>query len=189
MACLITTGRLVECGAVIGGIKEVYFQSNIDMPASTGYAQAGGIISNWGDGLTNEVFSYVLKPEQSTMSITINSDRDTGGYFFEQSLTVMLHNVQPADFDAILEMINAAPNVFVLDNNDRVYVLGAEYGMYVTGGMLESGTAYTDKFDLEIQLTAKELNLTYEITQSAGVGTANYPFDNVASTVTVTPGT
>ena len=167
----------------------MYFQSFVDMPSSASWAETGGIVSNWGTG-TMEVFSYALKPEQSNMTIAINSDRDTGGYFYEQSLTVMLHNVQPADFAKLQEMINGAPNIFVLDNNNRVYVLGAEYGMYVTGGQLESGTSYTDKFDMEIQFTGKELIMGYETTASSGDQTlANYPFDNVTGTVTVTPGT
>lgn len=186
MPCTLTTGRAIPCGSVIGGIKSVYFENYLNLPESTSWSFSAGRLSNWGTG-TSTVYEYGTRPELSSLSVTTNTDYNTGGYFYEQVLTLVLNSVQDTDFAELNELINARPNVFVLDFNDNVYLLGAQWGMQVTGGGWETGTSFTDPNKLEVILTGKELTMAYQLTQTAGQTTANYPFDAVTNAVTIDP--
>ena len=185
MPCLVNSGGTVTCGSVSGGIKGIYFCADqVNLPLSTSWDVQNDRLDDWDSG-TETVYYYEVRPENSSLSISINGERQTGAYYYEQVLNVVLHNVQPEDFGEINELANAAPNIFVLLNNDEVILLGAQYGMYVTGGSYDSGTAYTDAQQLEIEFTGRETTMGYYITKTAGEGTTNYPFDAVTATITI----
>jgi hypothetical protein len=61
--------------------------------------------------------------------------------------------------------------IFVLDNNDNVFLFGAAYGMDLNGGTLTSGAARNEMSGSTLTFTGREAAPYYLIEATAGVGT------------------
>ena len=84
MACAITAGRKEPCKDSVGGLKAVYF---IDYGAlGTASFTAGEITDLTG---TFTAFKYELRGT-SNLEQAINSSRENGTTFYEQTLTLNL---------------------------------------------------------------------------------------------------
>jgi hypothetical protein len=82
MACNLTIGRAVPCKDVVGGIKAVYF---LNYGATATYDSTNtDVIDDLG---TITAFKYELKGG-SSFEQAINSSRENGTTFFEQTLNL-----------------------------------------------------------------------------------------------------
>ncbi len=70
--------------------------------------------------------------------------------------------------------------VFVLDNNDNVFLLGMDNGCDVSGGTAVSGAAKGDMTGFTLELRAEEKDPMIWLPATAGGGTAKYPFDGLS---------
>ena len=84
MACDLTRGRKEACLDSTGGIKTVYFVDYGDLGTIT---KTDDEITDLGGTFT--AYKYELKGANS-FETTINSSRENGTTFFEQSLTIQL---------------------------------------------------------------------------------------------------
>ncbi len=183
MACTISGGRIVDCKDSVGGIKAVYIGNYLDMVSESAWTAA---TADTVTAIATQTFyEFQVRPETSSLTVNYNSDPASGTTFFEQLVSLTFQKLDATDIADIRVLCQGRPNIWVLDNNDNAWLIGAEHGCNVTGGSLTSGTAFGDMSGFTIDFTAKETNPVWIASASAGAGTANYPLDNVTgATVT-----
>jgi|TARA_Y100000015_G_C2354764_1_gene72362 hypothetical protein len=201
MACNLTRGLLVDCKDQIGGLKKIYFVKSYcsDITARAVFNGTNPLqmdnagFENWdikediGSGVDGvQVFQYDLRPNLSSMTVNFNSDPATGTTFFEQTLSITLQKLSVAQTNELKLISYNRSQVFVLDNNDNVFLLGMDNGVDVSGGTAVSGAAKGDMTGFTLELRAEEKNpmiwlpATQGTSDGSGNATANYPFDGLA---------
>jgi len=188
MACEISSGRIVDCKDSVGGIKAVFISAGyIDQP-SVPYDDSGTpIVQGWLAATNDTVtqiqaqtyYQFDVRPETSSLTVNYQSDPASGTTFFEQVLSVTFQKLDATDIADIRILTQGRFQVWVQDNMDNVWLLGAEYGCNVTGGSLTTGQAFSDMSGYTLDMTGREPNPIWIATASAGGGAANYPLDNV----------
>ena len=178
MPCVISTGRLINCKDQVGGIQKVYFLNYTDLTITT---DASNVVTDLG---IITVYEYDVQPETASLSIAINSSKENGTTFYEQTSAVTLPTLTAADEDNIRLLTWGRPQIFVLDNNNQVFLLGAEHGNALNSGTIQSGTAFGDLSGYQLSFTGKEPKGYYQF-PAASVAD---PFSDLTSTVTVQAG-
>jgi cellulase/cellobiase CelA1 len=190
MACNLTRGLLVDCKDQIGGLKKIFFTQSYcsDIRASATFNGTNALqmdtagFTNWDiyGGSTVNVFQYDLRPNLSSMTVNVNSDPATGTTFFEQTLSITLQKLSVAQTNELKLISYNRSQVFVLDNNDNVFLLGMDNGCDVSGGTAVSGAAKGDMTGFTLELRAEEKDPMIWLPATAGGGTAKYPFDGLS---------
>jgi hypothetical protein len=205
MACNLTKGLLVDCKDQIGGLKRIYFVKSYcsDIRANatfdgtdTNVIDTAGF-ANWDiqSGGAVTVFQYDLRPNLSSMTVNFTSDPATGTTFFEQTLSISMQKLSVAQSNELKLISYNRSQVFVLDNNDNLFLLGMDNGMDVSAGTAVSGAAKGDMTGFTLELRGEEKEPLIWINATAGVGTggtptAKYPFDGLTdeANLTITTG-
>ena len=190
MACNLTRGLLVDCKDQIGGLKKIFFTQSYcsDIRASATFNGTIALqmdtagFANWDiyGGSTVNVFQYDLRPNLSSMTVNVNSDPATGTTFFEQTLSITLQKLSVAQTNELKLISYNRSQVFVLDNNDNVFLLGMDNGCDVSGGTAVSGAAKGEMTGFTLELRAEEKDPMIWLPATAGGGTAKYPFDGLS---------
>ena len=164
MACNLTRGLLVDCKDQIGGLKKIFFTQSYcsDIRASATFNGTNVLqmdtagFANWDiyGGSTVNVFQYDLRPNQSSVTVNINSDPATGTTFFEQTLSLTLQKLTVAQTNELKLISYNRSQVFVLDNNDNVFLLGMDNGCDISGGTAVTGAAKGDMTGFTLELRA-----------------------------------
>ncbi len=189
-ACDLDFGRAVGCKDVVGGLKKI-FLVKYEEGFITKLGFNGSNVNQIDEiASTPDVvaFEFDLRTETSSSTVNINSDDATGTYFNEQILELTLQKIAARDLPLIDILGGGKFHAFALDNNDNCYLYGTLYGMTLTAGAMQTGTAKADLSGFTITLTGREPH-TYILKASAGPGTANYPFDGLnPEDISITPG-
>ena len=190
MACNLTRGLLVDCKDQIGGLKKIFFTESYcsDIRASATFNGTNVLqmdtagFANWDiyGGSTVNVFQYDLRPNLSSVTVNINSDPATGTTFFEQTLSLTLQKLTVAQTNELKLISYNRSQVFVLDNNDNVFLLGMDNGCDISGGTAVTGAAKGDMSGYTLELRAEEKDPLIWLPATAGGGTAKYPFDGLS---------
>ena len=152
MACdFITTGRALSCKDASGGLKNVYFSNSAESDWTIDTTDEVSAVVN----APLDVYKYELKGT-STFEQTINSSRDNGTSFVEQTLTLSLQRMSAADNKAIKLLTWNNPRVLVEDYNGNVFLMGVENGADVSGGTIATGAAMGDFNGYTLTLSAME---------------------------------
>tara|TARA_R110002020_G_scaffold164573_1_gene351366 strand:- start:7619 stop:8206 length:588 start_codon:yes stop_codon:yes gene_type:complete len=185
-ACNVTAGRTLGCKDVIGGIQKVFLMV-YDEDLYTGMAETDNEITEL-PAIT--VFQYDLRPNTATFNANFTSDDATGTTYYEQVLDVTLQKIVHEDLNQLDLITKGRTQVWVLDANDNCFLMGAQFGCSVTAGAMSTGTAKGDLSGFTLTFTAQEKE-NYMVKESAGIGTASYPFDGIDTpgNVTITAGT
>ena len=122
MACDISLGRKVPCKDVIGGVTKIYFVN---------FGDLGTVTTNSGDEIsdmtgTASAYEYDVKGT-SALEQAINSSRDNGTTFFEQTLTLSLPKLSKEDNKEVKLLSYGRPHIVVEDNNGNCVMCGVEY--------------------------------------------------------------
>ena len=186
MACDLTLGRKEPCKDVVGGIKAVYFTDFGDFGtvsvAASGEANEDEITDMTG---TFTAFKYEVKGN-SSLEQTVNSSRENGTVFYEQTLNLTLKKLSKEDNKELKLLAYGRPHVAVEDYNGNVFIMGLEHGADVSGGTIVTGAAMGDLSGYTLTLTAMEVKPANFINGP----TASDPYAGMSSaTVTVTVGT
>ncbi len=197
MACTLNSGRLVDCKDQIGGLKKIYFVKDYcsdirgratisnDEMTTAGFA-------NWdiAESSVVTVFQYDLRPDLSSMTVNVNSDAATGTTTYEQTLSITLQKLTKADNKELRLIAQNRVQVFVLDNNENLFLLGMDHGLDVTGGTVVTGAARTDMTGYTLEFSGREVESMIWLPASAGAGTDKFPFDGLddESALTITVG-
>ena len=190
MACNLTRGLLVDCKDQIGGLKKIFFTQSYcsDIRASATFNGTNVLqmdtagFANWDiyGGSTVNVFQYDLRPNLSSVTVNINSDPATGTTFFEQTLSLTLQKLTVAQTNELKLISYNRSQIFVLDNNDNVFLLGMDNGCDISGGTAVTGAAKGDMTGYTLELRAEEKDPLIWLPATAGGGTAKYPFDGLS---------
>lgn len=180
MACILTQGRKEPCKDVVGGIKKVYFTDFGDFGTVTIADEQITDMSG-----TFEAFEYDLKGN-SSFETTVNSSRENGTTFFEQTLNITLKKLSKEDNKELKLLAYGRPHIAVEDYNGNVMVMGLENGADVSGGTIVTGAAMGDLSGYTLTFTAQETSPAKFLASP----TAADPYAGMTSAiVTVTEGT
>ena len=182
MACNISSGRIVDCKDSLGGIKQIFIGNYIDMVSQTNWLAASDDTVT--AIATQTFYEFELRPELSSLTVNYQSDAASGTTFFEQVLSVTFQKLDATDIADIRELCEGRPNIWILDNNAKCWLIGAEFGCNVSGGMIQTGVAYSDLNGFTIDFNAREQNPIWLATAGV-VGAANYPLDLVTNAVVI----
>ena len=190
MACNLTKGLLVDCKDQIGGLKRIFFVKSYcsDIRANAVFDGTDTNVidtanfANWDiqSGGAVTVFQYDLRPNLSSMTVNFTSDPATGTTFFEQTLSITMQKLSVAQTNELKLVAYNRAQVFVLDQNDNVFLLGISNGVDVSGGTAVSGAAKSDLTGFTLELRAEEKDPLIWLPATAGGGTAKYPFDGLS---------
>jgi hypothetical protein len=181
--CDISSGRLVDCKDSLGGIKAVYIGNYEDMLVQAGWVVAADIVTAIATA-GQTFFEFELRPELSSMTVNYMADAASGTTFFEQTCSLTFQKLESTDIADIRELCEGRPNIWILDRNDNVWLLGAENGCHVTGGSIVTGVGYADMNGYTIDFTAREQNPLFMGSAPGGTpSAANWPLDNVTNAV------
>lgn len=154
MACTsLSAGRLEVCKDTVGGLAAVYF---INFEDAVYFIDADGLASE--DGNVPAAYKYDLRGT-STFEQNLQTSRENGTTFVEQTLTVSLKKQDSTTNKEVKLLAYGRPKVLVEDNNGNVFVMGHEYGAELTTAATSSGAAMGDKSGYEMTFVASEKTL------------------------------
>ena len=179
MACNVTAGRVLPCKAGFGGIKAAYF---FDLDALGALTYTDGVITAIAG--TPTVYEYDVK-NTSSLETAINSSRETGTTFYEQTLSLTLTYLDAPTQEQIKLIAWGRPSVAVEDYYGNMFIAGLENGMEMTGGTIGTGTQPGDLSGFTMTLVGQEVDPATFITSTLITGaTQGTKIDPTAS---VTP--
>ena len=185
MACdTLTRGRQEPCKNSVGGIKNIYFTDFGDF----------GTVTLTDDEITDmdgtfTAFKYEVKGN-SSLEQTVNSSRENGTTFYEQTLNLTLKKLSKEDNKELKLLAYGRPHVAVEDYNGNVMVVGLEHGADVSGGTIVTGAAMGDLSGYTLTLTAMETKPAVFMAHTSGQEVFNSTdFAGLTGTITITEGT
>ena len=191
-ACDVNAGRKIGCKDVVGGIISVFLLPyDEDLLSKLTF---DGTLTSVIDDITSSpdvaTFKFDVRTETSSFTVNINSDDANGTYFNEQVIELTLQKISAQDLPMIDILGGGRVQAFVLENNGSRFLCGTLFGMTLTAGAMQTGTAKADLTGFTVTLTGREPK-TYMLNKTAGVGTSNYPFDALTpnENITQTAGT
>lgn len=158
MACDLTKGRSEPCKDVVGGINAIYLINYSDYASLTFTYDATDtdvIDQIVASADTVSAFKYDLKGANS-LEQTVNSSRENGTTYWEQTLSVTLKKLTKEDHKELKLLCYNRPLVIVEDYNGNLFLCGLEHGMDVTGGTVATGAAMGDLSGYTLTLTGNE---------------------------------
>jgi hypothetical protein len=152
MACTsLSAGRLEVCKDTVGGLAAVYFinfeDSDFIIDPTTGLATS--------DGGGADAYKYDLRGV-STFEQNLQTSRENGTTFVEQTLTVSLKKQDSTTNKEVKLLAYGRPHILIEDNNGNVFVMGHEYGAELTTAATSTGAAMGDKSGYEMTFVASE---------------------------------
>ena len=177
MPCTLSSGRLLQCKDKIGGIKTIFIANHDKF--TTGIQLTGEEVSALPD-LTPalELYRYELSQAAGDFVETITSSVENGTVFWSQVVNISLMQLTAADR---LELANVAQTrlmLFVLDNNDNIWMIGQYDSAELTAGTAATGTAKGDANGYTLTFTATE-----KLPARRLVSYTTTPFDNMGTSV------
>jgi len=164
MACNVTAGRVLPCKAGFGGIKAAYF---FDLEALGALTYTDGVITAIAG--TPTVYEYDVK-NTSSLETAINSSRETGTTFYEQTLSLTLTYLDSPTQEQIKLIAWGRPSVAVEDYYGNMFIAGLENGMEMTGGTIGTGTQPGDLSGFTMTLVGQEVDPATFITPALITG-------------------
>ena len=194
MACDIAKGRKEPCKDVVGGIKNLYFVNYGDLGTVTVTDDATGEEITNITGYTGDVagdltcYKYEVKGN-SSLEQTVNSSRENGTTFYEQTLNLTLKKLSKLDNKELKLMAYGRPHVVVEDYNGNYMMVGLEHGADVSGGTVVTGAAMGDLSGYTLTLTAMETRPAVFMKNTGGAVFNSTDFAGLTGTITITEGT
>ena len=194
MACDIAKGRKEPCKDVVGGIKNLYFVNYGDLGTVSITDDATGEEITNITGYTGDVvgdltcYKYEVKGN-SSLEQTVNSSRENGTTFYEQTLNLTLKKLSKLDNKELKLMAYGRPHVVVEDYNGNYMMVGLEHGADVSGGTVVTGAAMGDLSGYTLTLTAMEKKPAVFMKNSGGAVFNSTDFAGLTGTITITEGT
>ena len=175
MSCDLANGRLEVCKDAIGGIDAVYFVNFNDYTGITYDGTNTDVIDSVAG--VSSLYKYELKGTNSFDQV-INSSRENGTTFVEQTLTMTLKKQDATTHKSVKLLAYGRPHVIIRNRNNQFFFAGLEYGMELTTANVSNGTAmgdlngYTLTFVGQEQLLANLIDVSTETALATAFGNA-----------------
>ena len=118
---------------------------------------------------TPTVYEYDVK-NTSSLETAINSSRETGTTFYEQTLSLTLTYLDAPTQEQIKLIAWGRPSVAVEDYYGNMFIAGLENGMEMTGGTIGTGTQPGDLSGFTMTLVGQEVDPATFITPALITG-------------------
>ncbi len=165
MACDITAGRIEQCKDSVSGLKAMYLINyddlNSDSPTYVTYGTGDNVdeIIDWApvdDTAQLQIFKFELKSTTNSFTTSINSSRDAGTTFFEQTLVAALKRQDVVTHKNVKLLAYGRPRIVVRTMTDQFFLMGLDQGADVSAGEISSGAALGDFNGYSLTFTAQE---------------------------------
>lgn len=188
MGCAINSGRARQCHDAIGGIKEVLIGTFSTFEGAVTFTEDSD--SHLVASLpTATIYRFSLDGSAGHGSFTENITRslENGTTFYEGVLEMYLPKITEEDQANLRDIAPSHLALFVRLNDqdangkDKILYVGADFGAYVNGTSVESGTNFGDRsgYNLTIRTVSRKPAYFLEAYTSD-------PFDNYTD-ITVSP--
>jgi|TARA_R100000482_G_scaffold93996_1_gene39248 hypothetical protein len=158
MSCDITNGRIEQCKDSVSGLKSIYFINfdDIDSDNVTYNATDTDVIDSWEPTSALSIYKYELKSTANSFTTSINSSRDNGTTFFEQTLVANLKRQDFATHKNVKLLAYGRPRIIVRTMTDQFFLMGLDQGADVSAGEISTGAALGDFNGYSLTFTAQE---------------------------------
>ncbi len=165
MACDITAGRIEQCKDSVSGLKAMYLINyedlNSDSPTYVSYGTGDNVdeIIDWipvDDTTQLTMYKFELKSTANSFTTSINSSRDAGTTFFEQTLVAALKRQDVVTHKNVKLLAYGRPRIVVRTMTDQFFLMGLDQGADVSAGEISSGAALGDFNGYSLTFTAQE---------------------------------
>lgn len=176
MSCDITNGRIEQCKDSVSGLKAIYFANFDDLDSDNVVYDATDtdVIDTWQPAAPLNLYKYELKSTTNSFTTAINSSRDNGTTFFEQTLVAALKRQDFATHKNVKLLAYGRPRIIVRTMTDQFFLMGLDQGADVSAGEISSGAALGDFNGYSLTFTAmEELPANFiNVTTEAALATA-----------------
>ena len=158
MSCDITNGRIEQCKDSVSGLKAIYFINFDDLDSDdVDYNSTDGdVIDTWQPASALSIYKYELKSTANSFTTSINSSRDNGTTFFEQTLVANLKRQDFATHKNVKLLAYGRPRIVVRTMTDQFFLMGLDQGADVSAGEISTGAALGDFNGYSLTFTAQE---------------------------------
>jgi len=157
--CDIANGRIEQCKDSVSGLKAIYFINYDDLNPDDGLTFVPNTeeIDTWEPSAALVLYKYELKGSNS-FETTINSSRENGTTFFQQTLTIQLKRQDVATHKNVKMLAWGRPRIVVRSMTDQFFLMGLTQGADVTAGTVSSGSALGDFNGYNLTFEANEIS-------------------------------
>lgn len=184
MACALTKGRQEPCKDSVGGIKAVYFVNFGVQPTFDAGTEEVTDLQADSLGTAITAYKYDIKAAGNTFEEAVQSNRDNGTTFWQQTLNLVLKKMTAADRKELKLLAYGRPHVVIHTNMGDALILGLYNGMEVTGGTAVTGGAMGDMYGYTLALTGMEKLPAHFL----GSATVDDPFAGLTTAPTIVEG-
>lgn len=156
MSCDIANGRLEQCKDSVSGLDAVFFINYGDYNSETDvtYNVTNTDMIDDINGVAS-LYKYELKGANS-FEQAINSSRENGTTFVEQTLTIQLKKQDAATHKTVKLLAYGRPHIVVKTRSNQYFLMGLERGADLTAGTISSGVQMGDMNGYGLTFTAQE---------------------------------
>ncbi len=167
MSCILASGMARDCSDSLGGIEEVLISERDNV---TAFTQSGHEISAITQAGASSFFKYNLKKESGSVTSTATVDQAAGTSFYDNVLAFTINKLTATKTNEIKMLMLARLAVIVKTNNGTYLALG--FDQFAEGSSLvaQTGQAYGDPNQYQIELTDKSQLPCYEVQASVVAG-------------------
>ena len=142
MSCDITNGRIEQCKDSVSGLKAIYFINYDDLDSDDVVYDATNtdVIDTWQPAAALSMYKYELKSTANSFTTAINTSRDNGTTFFEQTLVINLKRQDFATHKNIKLLAYGRPRIVVRSMTDQFFLMGLDQGADMASGSISSGS-------------------------------------------------
>jgi hypothetical protein len=141
-SCYTTSNICKGCRDSVGGIKQVYIVAGCVTGVTTNADQE--ILTVGATGGT--VYTYQVEKNTSHFVENIQASLENGTVVYNQQVNLVFLKLQQSTRNQIkLLAQNTNMKVFVETNEGSIFYLGEDFGMALSSGTAESGTAFADR--------------------------------------------
>ena len=158
MSCPLALGMTRDCSDSIGGISEILISERDDIT----YVEANHVITSITQASLN-FYRYELKKEAGSLTSTATIDPVGGTSFYDNVAAFTINKLTAAKSNEIKLMILARLFVIVTDNNGKHWALGADAFAEGSNLVAQTGQAYGDANQYQIEITDKSQYTPYEV--------------------------
>ena len=159
MSCDIANGRVEECKDSVSGLKAIYFANFDDLSTDTiDYSDTNAdVIDGWHPTAPLSLFKYELKSNENSFTTAVQTSRDNGTTFFEQTLQISLKKQDQAMHKNIKLLAYGRPRIVIQTMTDQFFLMGLAQGCDTTAGEISSGAALGDFNGYKLTFVASEV--------------------------------
>jgi len=167
MSCNLASGFTRDCSDSIGGIEEVLISERDNVTAFTLANHEITAITQ--AGATN-FYRYELKKEAGSLTSTATIDSVGGTSFYDNVAAFTINKLAATKSNELKLMILARLFVIVKDNNGKYWSLGADAFAEGSSLIAQTGQAFGDPNQYQIELMDKSQYPCYEVQASVIAG-------------------